>query len=57
MTAAHIIFIPLAVSVGILLGFVIGGRAARNSMDLQKKRDEERARVRAEREARKKAAE
>jgi hypothetical protein len=55
MTGAHIIYIPMVVSVGMFLGFFIGSRAARNAYDLQRRRDAERDKVRAEREARKKA--
>ena len=56
MTSSHIIFIPMVLAVGGFLGFVLGARAARNSYDLQQKRDAERERVRAERAAKKKAA-
>lgn len=55
MTSGHVIFIPLMLMVGGLLGFIMGARAARNAYDLQRKRDEERAKVQAERAARKAA--
>lgn len=55
MTSGHVIFIPLVLMVGGLLGFIMGARAARNAYDLQRKRDEERAKVQAERAARKAA--
>lgn len=55
MTFSHIFFIPLTVMVGMLLGFVLGARAARNHMDLERKREAERAAARAAREARKAA--
>ena len=55
MTFSHIFFIPLTVMVGMLLGFVIGARAARNQMDLERKREAERVAARAAREARKAA--
>ena len=53
MTSNHVIYIPLVAIVGIFLGFILGARAARNAYDLERKRDEERAVVKAEREARK----
>jgi hypothetical protein len=56
VTFGHIFFIPLCVMVGMLLGFVLGARAARNAMDAEKKRDAEREQARAARAARKAAA-
>ena len=53
MTSAHIIFIPAALMIGMFLGFVLGSRAARNAYDLERKRDAEREKVRAERAERK----
>jgi len=53
VTSAHIIFIPAALMIGMFLGFVLGARAARNSYDLERKRDSEREKVRAERAERK----
>lgn len=53
MTSAHIIFIPGALIIGMFLGFVLGARAARNAYDLERKRDAEREKVRAERAERK----
>ena len=53
MTFGHIFFIPMTVMVGVLLGFVLGARASRNQVDLERKRDAERAAARAAREARK----
>ncbi|MBP6630736.1 MAG: hypothetical protein KBG28_04810 [Kofleriaceae bacterium] len=55
MTSGHILFIPGAIAVGMFLGFILGARAARNAYDLERRRDEERAKVRAEREARRAA--
>lgn len=55
MTFGHIFFIPMVALVGMLIGFVLGARAARNSMDLERKRDAEREKVRQERAARKAA--
>ena len=56
MTFGHIFFIPLVAFAGMLVGFIVGARAARNSMDLERRRDAEREKVRAERAARKAAA-
>ena len=55
MTPSHVIYIPMAILLGIFLGFILGARAARNSFDLERKRDEERAAARAAREAKKAA--
>jgi hypothetical protein len=55
VTFAHAIYIPMVLAVGIFLGLLLGARAARNAMDLERRRDEERAKVRAERDARKAA--
>jgi len=56
VTFGHIFFIPLVAMGGMLIGFVFGARAARNSMDLERKRDAEREAARAARAARKVAA-
>ena len=40
---------------GIFIGLFLGARGARNAMDLERRRDVERAKVRAEREAKKAA--
>ncbi len=53
MTSSHIIFIPMAILVGVVLGFLFGRAAARDSFEMELKRMEERKKVRAEREARK----
>ena len=56
MTSGHLIFIPLVLLGGAVLGFVVGMRAARDRFNLEIQRDKEReiARVaRAERKARK----
>ncbi len=55
MTSSHFIFIPLMLMIGGLMGFIFGARAARNAHDLERRRDEERARAQAERAARKAA--
>lgn len=52
MSAAHVIFIPGALMVGMFLGFILGARAARNQFDLQQKRGAEREAARAARAAR-----
>ncbi|HUQ08073.1 MAG TPA: hypothetical protein VM261_36510 [Kofleriaceae bacterium] len=56
MTFGHLFFIPLVAMIGMLFGFVMGARAARNAGDAEKKRDAEREKARAERAARKAAA-
>ncbi len=56
MSFGHVFFIPLVAMVGMLLGFVLGARAARNAVDLERKRDAEREAARAARAARKAAA-
>lgn len=53
MTSDHVIFIPMVLFVGMFLGFILGARAARNAADLERRRDEERAVVKAAREQRK----
>jgi len=55
MTSAHIIFIPAVLTVGIVLGFILGSRSARDAMLIEQKRDEDRKKARAER-AKRKAA-
>lgn len=53
MTSSHVIYIPMVVFAGMMLGFILGTRAAKNAADLQARRDRERADAKAEREARK----
>jgi Na+/glutamate symporter len=55
MTSGHFIYIPAILTVGLVLGFILGGRAARDAFDMEKKRDEERKKIKAEREARRAA--
>lgn len=43
MTAGHFIFIPAVMLVGIVIGWVLGGRAARDAYGAELKRREERA--------------
>lgn len=54
-SSAHLIYIPMVLLVGMMLGFILGTRAARNAFDMERKRDEERAAARARRAARKAA--
>jgi hypothetical protein len=55
MTSGHVIFIPMVLLVGALVGFILGARAARNAYDLERRRDAEREKAKAERAARKAA--
>jgi hypothetical protein len=52
VTSGHIIFIPGMIMIGMFLGFLLGARAVRNQIDLQRRRDEEREAARAARAAR-----
>ncbi|MEJ7598616.1 MAG: hypothetical protein WKG01_11970 [Kofleriaceae bacterium] len=51
MTSSHILFIPCVLMIGMFLGFVLGGRAVRNQIALQDKRDADREVARAKRDA------
>jgi hypothetical protein len=51
MTAAHFIYIPIVLMIGIVVGFILGGRAARDAFELQKKKDAAREARRRERAA------
>lgn len=42
MTAGHFIFIPATLLVGIIIGWILGSRAATDAMRSQMKREEER---------------
>jgi len=55
MTSSHILFIPGVLMVGMFLGFILGGRAVKNQIALQDRREEERAAARAARAAKKTA--
>jgi hypothetical protein len=44
MTAAHFIFIPAVLLLGIVIGWVLGGRAAQDAFAAELRRREERAR-------------
>lgn len=41
MSTSHLIFIPGVMLIGIVLGYVMGTRAARAAMDAQRKRSKE----------------
>ncbi len=56
MTMAHLIYIPMMITVGVVLGFFLGGRAARDAFAMEKKKEERRAAAKAAREAAKKPA-
>jgi len=43
MTAAHIIFIPATMLVGVVIGWILGSRAARDAYAAELRRREERA--------------
>ena len=43
MTSAHFIFIPAVLLVGIVIGWILGARAARDAYAVELKRREERA--------------
>jgi hypothetical protein len=49
MTAAHFIYIPMVLLVGVVVGFFLGGRAARDAFALEAKKAERRAAARAAR--------
>ena len=44
MTSAHFIFIPAVLIVGVVIGWILGGRAARDAFAMELKRREERQR-------------
>ena len=44
MTAAHFIFIPATLLVGIVIGWILGSRAARDAFAVELRRREERSR-------------
>jgi len=43
MTAGHFIFIPAVLLIGVVVGWILGGRAARDAYAVELKRREERA--------------
>jgi hypothetical protein len=44
MTAAHFIFIPAVLLIGIVIGWILGGRAAQDAYAAELRRREERER-------------
>jgi hypothetical protein len=48
-SAAHFLFIPAVTLLGVVIGFVLGGRAARDAAAVQERADEARAARRAAR--------
>ena len=46
MTSAHFIFIPAVLLVGIVIGWILGSRAARDAYAMELRRREERAKRR-----------
>ena len=44
MTAAHIIFIPATLIVGVVIGWILGSRAAQDAFAAELRRREERTR-------------
>ena len=49
MTAGHFIFIPSVMLIGVIIGWVLGSRAARDAFATElKRRDERSARAKAE---------
>jgi hypothetical protein len=48
-TAAHFIYIPFVLLIGIVIGFILGGRAARDAFAAQAEREKARAARRAAR--------
>ena len=43
MTSAHFIFIPTVLLIGIVIGWILGSRAARDAYAMELKRRDERA--------------
>ena len=49
MTSGHFIFIPATILVGVVIGWVLGSRAARDAYAAELRRREEREKVRGQR--------
>lgn len=49
MTSAHFIFIPAVLLVGVVIGWILGSRAAQDAFAAELRRREERAHKKAER--------
>lgn len=43
MSAAHLVFIPAVLIIGVVIGWILGSRAARDAFAMELKRREERA--------------
>lgn len=43
ISAGHFIYIPLTILIGVVLGFILGGRAARDALAAEQKKAEARA--------------
>ncbi len=52
MSSGHFIFIPGVLLIGVVIGFILGGRAARDAIEAERRKEEQRAEARAAREAR-----
>jgi uncharacterized membrane-anchored protein YhcB (DUF1043 family) len=52
-TSAHFIYIPFALLIGIVIGFILGGRAARDQQASREAREQAKAERRKAREANK----
>jgi len=50
-TSAHFIYIPFVLLIGIVIGFILGGRAARDALAAREQKDKARAERRAARTA------
>ena len=50
-TAAHVIYIPVILMIGIVIGYILGGRAAREAQAAEEARKAARAARRAQRDA------
>jgi hypothetical protein len=53
--SSHFLYIPAVLLLGVILGFILGARAARDQANLAVKRDADRAKARADRAARRAA--
>ena len=56
MTSGHFIYIPMILAVGIVLGFILGGRAARDALAAKARGEEARVAAKAARAAARAAA-
>lgn len=50
-TSAHVIYIPVLLALGLVIGWTLGGRATRTDLAKEREREERRAQRKAEREA------